>query len=51
MTQIRELKELEIVRVVCDREYRISHELYTHFPCDNLDYYFTKKEHTHFRNY
>ncbi len=37
--------------MICDKEYRISYELYTHFPCDKLEYYFMKEEHTYFKNY
>ncbi len=37
--------------MIYDKEYRISHELYTHFPCDKSECYFIKEEYTHFRNY
>ncbi len=40
-----------MIRVICDKEYRISYKLYTHFLCDKLEYYFAKKEYTHFRNF
>ncbi len=37
--------------MICDREYYIPYELYAHFLYNNLDYYFIKKEYTHFQNY
>jgi len=37
--------------MICDKEYRIPHELYAHFLCDKLEYYFAKEEHTYFRNF
>ncbi len=37
--------------MICDKEYRIPYELYAHFLCDKLEYYFIKEEYIHFRNY
>ncbi len=51
MTQIQEFEKSEVVRMICDKEYHISHKLYTHFSCDKSEYYFIKEEHIYFRNY
>ncbi len=37
--------------MICDKEYRISHELYAHFSCDKSEDHFAKEEYTYFRNF
>ncbi len=40
-----------MIKVICDKEYRISYKSYAHFLYNKSEYYFAKKEYTHFRNF
>ncbi len=37
--------------MICDKEYRTPYKSYAHFLCDKSEYYFAKKEYTHFKNF
>ncbi len=37
--------------MIYNKEYHTSYKLYAHFSCDKSEYYFAKKEYTHFRNF